>query len=106
MARPETGVGVIGVAAWFVLLGASCELNRVRETPSHLRIIVEPSRADVFIDDEYAASAKVLAVRPQALEPGTHDVTVEASGHFPHDLQIDVPPGETTLRIKLRPIPP
>ena len=33
-------------------------------------------------------------------------MTVQAEDHFPHDMELDLPPGETTLTIELRPIPP
>jgi hypothetical protein len=33
-------------------------------------------------------------------------LTFKAPGYFPHDLRLPLPTGETTVRIKLRPIPP
>jgi hypothetical protein len=48
----------------------------------------------------------VLDKKPARLTPGPKRVTVEAPGYFPHDLEIDLPAGTTTINIKLRPIPP
>jgi hypothetical protein len=68
-------------------------------------VVAEPDNARVRIDDRDAGSARVLAARPPRLTPGRHQVSVEADGYFPHDVELDLPPGTTTLRITLRPIP-
>jgi hypothetical protein len=33
-------------------------------------------------------------------------MTIRAEDHFPHDVEIDLPAGETTVTVELRPIPP
>jgi hypothetical protein len=33
-------------------------------------------------------------------------MTVQADDHFPHDMELDLPPGLTTLEVELRPVPP
>jgi hypothetical protein len=33
-------------------------------------------------------------------------MTVEAEDHFPHDMELNLPKGESTITIELRPIPP
>jgi hypothetical protein len=33
-------------------------------------------------------------------------MTITADDHFPHDMELDLPPGTTTLTIELRPVPP
>jgi len=48
----------------------------------------------------------VLAAEPKALIPGMHLMTVTADDYFPHDMELDLPPGTTTVEIELRPIPP
>ena len=85
---------------------AGCMGGQVREEPARLQVIAEPEVARIYVDDRFLASARVLAVRPKALSRGVHYVTIEAPGYFPHDVRVDLPPGTTTVRIKLRPIPP
>jgi hypothetical protein len=48
----------------------------------------------------------VLAARPAVLEPGLKFMTFKAPDYFPHDVRVDLPPGTTTIKMKLRPIPP
>jgi hypothetical protein len=71
-----------------------------------LRTVVDPPNAIVQVDEHFVGAARVLDKRPAELAPGKHRVTVEAPGHFPHDLQVDLAPGVTTLNLKLRPTPP
>lgn len=71
-----------------------------------LRVRVEPDSARVSIDDRYVARARSLDTTPRAIEAGEHFLTIEADGYFPHDLAVDLPPGETTVEVRLRPIPP
>jgi hypothetical protein len=71
-----------------------------------LRVIAEPKTTTVYVDDQYIGSARVLAVQPKALMPGVRYVTFKAPAYFPHDVRLDLPPGETTVEMKLRPIPP
>jgi len=51
-------------------------------------------------------AARVLQKQPAALTPGKHRITIEAPNYFPHDLELDLPVGVTSLEIKLRPVPP
>ena len=78
---------------------------QVRQTPAQLLVVAEPETAQVEVDERFAGSARLLAVRPKELTPGVHRVTVRAPGYFPHDLELDLPPGETTITVSLRPIP-
>jgi hypothetical protein len=71
-----------------------------------LRVIAEPETTRVTVDDQYAGRARVLAKQPRALTPGKKLITFEADDYFPHDVEVNLPQGETTIRIKLRPIPP
>jgi hypothetical protein len=48
----------------------------------------------------------VLAVQPKSLTPGVKYVTFKAPDYFPHDVRLELPAGETTVKMKLRPIPP
>jgi hypothetical protein len=69
-------------------------------------MITEPEIARVTVDERFAGIGQVLAARAVALSPGRHRVTVEATGYFPHDLEVDLPAGITTVEVHLRPIPP
>ena len=75
-----------------------------RETAS-LRVIAQPPTARVYVEDVYVGNARVLAVRPATLQPGLRHVTIDAPGFFPHDVEVDLRAGETTVRIALRAIP-
>jgi len=73
---------------------------------AQLRVVAEPLEARVYVDDRFVATARRLARRPETLRPGVHHVTISAPGHFPHDVELDMSPGLTTVEISLRPIPP
>jgi hypothetical protein len=77
-----------------------------RAKPAELRTLVEPPTAWVQIDERFAGSARVLAMRPAAVKPGKHRITIEAPGYFPHDAEVELAPGVTTVNLKLRPVPP
>jgi hypothetical protein len=87
------------------LLGSGCDA-RVLPRLASLRVIAEPKTTTVYVDDQYIGSARVLAVRPKAMTPGVKYVTFKAPDYFPHDVRLDLPAGETTIEMKLRPIPP
>ena len=73
--------------------------------PTRLTVITDPPNTRIRIDDRDVGSARVMQARPPRLTPGRHQVSVEADGYFPHDVELDLPPGTTTLRVQLRPIP-
>ncbi len=80
--------------------------QRPRSRPAELRTIVEPPTASVHIDEHFAGAARVLAMRPEPVKPGKHRITVEAPGYFPHDAELELAPGVTTVNLKLRAVPP
>lgn len=92
-----------------VVLSAStlsaCGPVQTAETPAQLQVIAEPETARVYVEDRFIAGARVLAVRPHELPPGTHHITITSPGYFPHDIEANLPSGTTTIRISLRPIP-
>ena len=73
---------------------------------AYLRVVAVPDTTSVYVDDQYVGRARVLAKHPKELRPGVRFITFEAADHFPHDVRLKLPPGETTLTMKLRPIPP
>ena len=77
----------------------------VAKRQASLRVSTEPANARVFIDDIFVATGQSLSVRPRRLKPGKHLLTIEAPNYFPHDLELELPPGETKVDIKLRPVP-
>jgi hypothetical protein len=77
----------------------------VRETAT-LNVVVVPDTASVFVDDHFAATARVFATRPVNFRPGVRHITITANGYFPHDVEVNLPAGNTTVRVELRPIPP
>lgn len=83
----------------------ACATVPVRPTPAMLRVIAEPESASVYVNDQFIGSARVLANRPKSMRPGVKFITFQAPDFFPHDVRLDLPAGETTVRIKLRPIP-
>ena len=100
-------MGVRIAALLLALTTLSCaKKGTVAPEPARLRVVTTPPNASVYIDGHYFGRATVLSEEPKALVPGIHLMTVQADDHFPHDLELDLPPGVTTLRIELRPVPP
>jgi hypothetical protein len=93
------------LALSLLLLGCAGS-QRPRSRPAELRTVVEPPTAAVQIDEKFAGAARVLAMRPSKVKPGKHRITVEAPGYFPHDAELELPPGVTTVNLKLRQVPP
>lgn len=86
-------------------VAACAKPGTVKPEAARLQIIAEPETATVYIDGHFVGSARVIAAEPEALPPGLHLVTVQADDHFPHDLELELPEGTTTVRVKLRPRP-
>ena len=87
-------------------VAAACGAAPPPREQAHLRIIAEPPTASVYVDDRFVATARRIGRRPEAVRTGVHHVTVSAPGHFPHDIELDLPAGLTTVEVRLRPIPP
>lgn len=88
-----------------LVASTACSIHLNRRPPAKLRVVAEPPEARVYVDEEFAGRAQALDVRPKTLSEGEHRVTVEAPGHFPHDLEVQLVPGVTTVRVSLRPVP-
>lgn len=99
----------IAIAGALLVLSASLA-GCVRPPPppalAKLRVLAEPETTTVYVDDRYVGSARVLAAKPRSLSPGVKLITFKAPGYFPHDVRLDLPSGVTTVRMKLRKIPP
>ena len=100
-------MGVRPAAFTLALLMFGCaKQGTVAPEPARLKVIATPADASVYIDGHYFGRATVLSQEPKALAPGVHLMTVTADDHFPHDMELDLPPGVTALTIELRPVPP
>jgi len=92
--------------AWAACAASCTKTNVVAPEPARLKVIATPANASVYVDGHYSGRATVLCEEPKALLPGPHLMTVQADDHFPHDIELDLPPGLTTITVDLRPIPP
>jgi len=100
-------MGVRSGALLLALIACGCaKQGTVAAEPARLRVVATPPDASVYLDGHYFGRATVLSQAPKALAPGLHLMTVQADDHFPHDMELDLPPGITTIAVDLRPIPP
>lgn len=111
MQRTITGCGgrrrrLIFIASLLPVACVAC-VSAVPDTQQALlRVSAVPENASVYVNDVFVGSARVLAIKPRAMQPGVKYLTIMAPGYFPHDLRLDLPSGTTSVNIKLRPIPP
>ena len=98
-------VRLIGLALGLGLL-AGCGGAPARPERARVRFRIEPLTARVYVEDRFVGAARVLARRAAPFPPGPRHFTVTAEGYFPHDVEVDLPPGTTTIRLRLRPVPP
>ena len=95
--------------AFVCLLGlaaTSCVQTRQHVRLAFLKVVAEPPATTVYVGDRFIGTARILAKQPKALPPGVKYLTFKAPGYFPHDLKIELPQGDTTVKIKLRAVPP
>ena len=106
MLRTSVRAVVAGLA--LVVLGsvAGCAGGPRPAAQAQVRFVVTPDAARVYSDERFIGSARVLARRPASFRAGPRRFTLTAEGYFPHDLDVDLAPGETTIEIALRPTPP
>lgn len=98
---------VLAALALLSIASAACGgAQKGKGSTAELRVLADPASAVVQVNERFVGAARVLEKQPARLTPGAKRVTVEAPGYFPHDLELDLPAGTTTLNIKLRPIPP
>lgn len=83
--------------------GAAAPAPEARATV-HFEIV--PDSARVYTEDRFIGSARVLASRPPSFRAGPRQITITAEGYFPHDLDLDLAEGTTTVHVELRPVPP
>jgi hypothetical protein len=99
-------VSVLPWSLTFFLFAQGCAGAPRPQESARVRFVITPDTARVYTDDQFVGGARVLAARPAAFRPGPRRLTIMADGHFPHDLELDLEPGTTTVEIRLRPVPP
>lgn len=92
--------------AAIALLVAGCGGAQPRPEQAQVNFQIEPDTARVYVEDRFVGAARVLARRPARFNPGLRYFTITADGYFPHDVEVNLPSGVTTIRLRLRPVPP
>ncbi len=95
------------LALLLILSLTSCEpaAGRPGVSLSMSRSKASPRDASVTIDEEYIGPLGYVAARGVRLPAGRHRVSVEKSGYFPWDRQIDADRNAIHLDVSLEPIP-
>ena len=94
--------GLVGGA----LLVAGCGMRPPVRERARVRFLLDPPQSRVYVEDRFLGAGRVLRRRPREFPPGPRHFTITADGYFPHDVEVDLPSGTTTIRLSLRPIPP
>jgi hypothetical protein len=81
------------------LLLAGCAAGPPRTTS--LRVLGAPPMYDasVTIDEKYLGAFSYVAAHGVALPPGRHQITVEKTGFFPWDKQVEAHEGDPPIRL-------
>jgi hypothetical protein len=103
--RAALGALPIAIALFALCASAGCGGAQRAEPRAEVRFVIVPETARVYTDERFVGSARVLAQRPAQFRRGPRRFTITADGHFPHDLEVDLPQGTTTIDIRLRPVP-
>ncbi|MGE0789302.1 MAG: hypothetical protein AB7S26_26750 [Sandaracinaceae bacterium] len=98
-------IALLGVVCLGALAGG-CAGARPPPERAQVRFLLDPPTARVYVEDRFVGAARVLARRPRSFAPGPRQFTITAEGYFPHDVEVDLPSGLTTIRLRLRPVPP
>ena len=69
------------------------------------RLVGEPAKATVTIDDQPIGPLEMVARRGIALPAGAHRITVEAPGYLPWYPPVDASTGPAQIVVKLVPVP-
>jgi hypothetical protein len=67
---------------------------------------ITPDTARVYTEDRFIGSARVLAAQPPSFRAGARQITISADGYFPVDLDLELAPGTTQVRVSMRAVPP
>lgn len=88
------------------VVASGCVQTRTKVKMAYLKVVAEPPATTVYVGDHFIGTAKILAKQPKALPPGVKYLTFKAHGYFPHDLKLNLSEGDTTVKVKLRAVPP
>jgi hypothetical protein len=105
-AQPRSHRALRAVPLCAALLLIACYGQMPLARSATLRVVALPATTTVYVDGQYFGSARVLAKHGKSIGPGLRLVTFMAPGHFPHDVELKLKPGQTTIRMQLLPIPP
>jgi|SRR3954467_13888677 hypothetical protein len=100
MSKQFLALGLLCLAA------SGCMQTKTKVRMAYLKVVAEPPATTVYVGDHFIGTARILAKQPKALPPGVKYLTFKANGYFPHDLKLQLPEGDTTVKIKLRAVPP
>lgn len=90
-----------------LVVSAGCGGSRAStEATGQVRFVITPETARIYTDEHFVGTARVLSVRPADFRVGPRRFTITADGYFPHDLEVELVPGTTTVEVSLRPVPP
>lgn len=67
-----------------------------------MRMVGAPPEARVIVDEQYIGNLAFVASRGVALPVGSHRITVEAPGFFPHDQIVSVEEGDAPVKLDVR----
>ncbi|MFK7987826.1 MAG: hypothetical protein AB8I08_17545 [Sandaracinaceae bacterium] len=95
----------IGLAAAVLAPSLGCGMQPPRAPDAQVRFLLDPPDSRVYVEDRFLGAGRVLRQRARTFRPGLRHFTIVAPGHFPHDVELDLPSGRTTIRLTLRPIP-
>jgi hypothetical protein len=96
----------IALLTALTLAAVGCMTVPPQARMAYLKVVAEPENTTVYESDRFVGSAHLLQKQPKAMKSGTKYLTFKAPGYFPHDLRMQLPSGESTVKIKLRAIPP
>lgn len=97
---------VVAMVVAMAITLAGCAGGPRPVAQAQVRFVLTPDTARVYADERFVGSGRVLARRAASFRAGRRRFTITAEGYFPHDLEVDLAEGTTTIEIALRPLPP
>jgi hypothetical protein len=81
------------------LILAGCAAGPPRTTSLRVQGTPPMYDASVTIDEKYLGAFSYVAAHGVALPPGRHQITVEKTGFFPWDKQVEAHEGDPPIRL-------
>lgn len=98
-------VGFLVFGALMALAAAEAGCTPMASQKVSLRMKGTPRDASVTIDDQYVGALAYVAARGVALPPGKHRITVEKTGYFPWDREVEATGEPIFLDVVLTKVP-